>query len=67
VENQTKRNINLLGSDNGGEYTSNEFKDFCKEVGIKKELIVSYNPPQNGVAKSKNWSIVGVAKAMIHD
>jgi hypothetical protein len=56
-----------LRSDNGGEYTSNDFKDFCKEVGIKRELTVSYNPQQNGVAKRKNQSIIGSAKAMIHD
>jgi hypothetical protein len=29
---------------NGGEYNSNEFKDLCKEAGIKRELTVSYNP-----------------------
>ena len=40
VENQTGKKIKILRSDNGGEYTSNEFKDFCKEVGIKKGLTV---------------------------
>jgi transposase InsO family protein len=44
AENQVGNNIKDLMSDNGGEYTSNEFKDFSKEEGIKRELIVSYNP-----------------------
>lgn len=44
IENQTRRKIKTLRSDNGGEYTSNAFKDFCTEEGIKKELIVLYNP-----------------------
>jgi transposase InsO family protein len=44
VENQIGKKIKVLRLDNGGEYTSNEFKDFCKEEGIKRELIVSYNP-----------------------
>ncbi len=30
-------------------------------------MIVAYKPQQNGVAKQKNQSIVGAAKAMIHD
>jgi transposase InsO family protein len=49
VENQRERKIMFLRSDNGGEYTSNDFKHFCKETRIKRELIVSYNPQQNGV------------------
>jgi transposase InsO family protein len=67
VENQTGKKIKVLRSDNGGEYTSNDFKDFCKEVGIKRELTVSYNPQQNGVAERKNRSIIGSSRAMIHD
>jgi transposase InsO family protein len=67
VENQTRKKIKVLRSDNGGEYTSKEFEGFCKEAGIKRELIVSYNPQHNGVAERKNRSIIGAAKAMIHD
>jgi transposase InsO family protein len=29
AENQSRRKIKVLRSDNGGEYTSNEFRDFC--------------------------------------
>lgn len=43
VENQTGRKIKMLRSDNEGEYTSNAFKDFYAQEGIK-ELTVSYNP-----------------------
>jgi len=44
IENITGRKIKLLRSDNGGEYTSNEFKDFCKGEGIKRELTTPYTP-----------------------
>ena len=37
--------------DNGGEYMSNEFIEFCKKDGIKKETIVPYNPKKNGVVE----------------
>ena len=56
-----------MRSDNGGEFTSNEFNDFCKEAEIKRELTIPYNPQQNGVAKRKNRSIMEAVKAMIHD
>jgi transposase InsO family protein len=32
VENISGIKIKVLRSDNGGEYTSNEFKDFCREA-----------------------------------
>ena len=51
VENPSERNIKILRSDNGGEFTLGEFKVFCKEVGIKRELSTTYNPQQNGVAE----------------
>jgi transposase InsO family protein len=35
IENLSVRKIKILRSDNGGEYTSKEFVNFCKDVGIK--------------------------------
>jgi transposase InsO family protein len=37
VENLTGRKIKVLRSDNGGEYTSRDFSDFCIEAEIKRE------------------------------
>jgi hypothetical protein len=67
IENQTGRKIKILRSDNGGEYTSKEFKSFCIEAGIKREFTIPYNPQQNGVAERKNKTIIEATKAMIHD
>jgi transposase InsO family protein len=36
IENLSERKIRILRSDNGGEYTSKEFANFCKDVGIKR-------------------------------
>ena len=44
VDNLFEKNIKILRWDNGGEFTSTEFKDFCKEAGIKRELTTPYNP-----------------------
>jgi hypothetical protein len=35
IENLSVRKIKILRSDNGGEYTSKEFVNICKDVGIK--------------------------------
>ena len=67
IENQTGRHIRILRSDNEGEYESNELDDFCREAGIKKELTVSYNPQQIGVAERKNKTICEATKAMLTD
>jgi transposase InsO family protein len=67
IENLSERKIKILRSDNGGEYTSKEFVNFCKDVGIKRELTTPYNPQQNGVAERKNRTIMEVVKTMIHD
>ena len=67
VENLSEKKIKILRSDNGGDFASNEFNEYCKEAGIKRELTIPYNPQQNGVAERKNRSIMEVVKAMIHD
>ena len=51
VENHTERKIKTLWLDNGGEFTSKEFKELCRESGIKRELSTPYNPQKNGIEK----------------
>jgi hypothetical protein len=67
VENQTRKRIKVLQSDNGGEYSSTQFIDFCAHYGIRRQVIVPYNPQQNGVAERKNRAITGAARSMLHD
>jgi hypothetical protein len=67
IENLFERNIKILRSYNGGEYTTKEFIKFCKYVEIKRELTTPYNPQQNGVAERKEKTIMEAMKTMIHD
>eukprot|EP00253_Pinus_taeda_P024974 PITA_24974 len=65
VEKESGKKIRALRSDNGGEYVSQEFKDFCAAEGIKWELTAPHNPQQNGVDERKNRTIMGETWAMI--
>eukprot|EP00253_Pinus_taeda_P008421 PITA_08421 len=67
IENQTEKKFKILRTDNGTEYESNEFHDFCKEAGIKRENTTPYTPEQNGVVERKNRIIMEAVRAMLHD
>ena len=61
LEKESGKQVKALMSDNGGQYISNEFKNFCSKEGIRRELIVPHNPQQNGIAERNNRMIMGVA------
>ena len=58
IENPSIRKIKILRSDNGGEYTSKEFMNFYKDVGIKI-------PNQNGVTERKKKTMLEAVKIKI--
>lgn len=65
VEKDTGMFIKCLRTDRGGEYNSTEFKDYCKEHGIKRQLTAAYTPQQNGVAERKNRSIMNMVRTIL--
>lgn len=44
IKNETQLNIGILGTNNGGEYTSNDFEQYLKDNGIKHQTKIPYNP-----------------------
>ena len=53
IENHTKNKIKTFRSDNGREFTSNKFKELCRDLGIKRELTTPSNPQRNGVVEKE--------------
>lgn len=67
MENETGQSVKIFRSDNGGEYTSNDFKSYLKDRGIKQELTLPYTPQEDGVSERKNRTINNLARSAIHD
>jgi len=44
AENEFGMKIKVLRSDNGGEYNSKEFNQFCKKHGIKRQFSTPHTP-----------------------
>ena len=65
MEKETGNCIQSLRTDRGGEFTSQEFTDFCKEHGIQRQLTAAYSPQQNGVAERKNRTIMNMVRSML--
>lgn len=51
VDKATNMSLKGLRTDHGGEFTSQEFKNFCNVHGVQRQLIATYSPQQNGVAE----------------
>ena len=44
VEKESGKQVKAPRSENGGEFSSGKFKDFCSTEGIRRELIAPHNP-----------------------
>eukprot|EP00253_Pinus_taeda_P034006 PITA_34006 len=67
AENESDHKIKCLRSDRGGEFTSNEFFDFCEEHGIRREFSTAMTPQQNGVVERMNRTVQQMARAMLDE
>lgn len=65
IEKQTEREIKKLRTDNGLEFCSGAFNQFCKEEGIVRHLTVPGTPQQNGVAERMNRTLLEKARCML--
>ena len=65
VEKSTGKSIKCLRTDNGGEFTSKEFENYCKNEGIDRHKTTVYTPQQNGVAERMNRTLLERVRSML--
>eukprot|EP00742_Colponemidia_sp_Colp-10_P024600 GILJ01029553.1.p1 GENE.GILJ01029553.1~~GILJ01029553.1.p1 ORF type:complete len:221 (-),score=16.39 GILJ01029553.1:93-755(-) len=65
VQTQLDRKLKVLRSDNGGEYSSKRFAEFCENHGIVCQRSAAYSPQQNGIAERKNRTLIEAARSML--
>ncbi|GKD52350.1 retrotransposon protein, putative, ty1-copia subclass [Tanacetum coccineum] len=53
-------------SDQGGEYISQDFKDYLKAYGIVQQLTPSYTPQHNGVFERRNHTLLDMVRSIMN-
>jgi len=64
VENETRKRLKCLRSDNGGEYCNKEIGRYCSENVIHREKTVPGTPQENGVSERMNRTIMECVRCM---
>ena len=67
ISRQKNTQVKRIRTDNGGEYTGQEFENLCGELGIIHETTSPYTPEHNGVAERYNPMIQEGALTLLHD
>jgi transposase InsO family protein len=65
VEKETGRVVRVLRTDNGGEFTSVEFGEWCAGRRVRRHFSAPYSPQQNGVVERRNQTVVAMARSLL--
>jgi hypothetical protein len=65
VQTQFSAKIQILRSDNGGEYVNQPFQAYFQSHGLFHETSCFQTPQQNGIAERKNRHILEIARALL--
>jgi transposase InsO family protein len=65
AENESRCNIKILHTNNGGDYVKKYGHQLCIDAGIQLQHTVPYTPQQNGVAERKDRSLKEMANCML--
>ncbi|CAI5499535.1 unnamed protein product [Closterium sp. Naga37s-1] len=57
--------VKRLHSDGGGEFCNDKLKAFCSSLGILQNFTLSDSPQQNGIAESRNHTLVQIARCLL--
>ncbi|GJX01261.1 retrotransposon protein, putative, ty1-copia subclass [Tanacetum coccineum] len=62
-----KKQVGIASSlDRGGEYISQELKDYLKAYGIVQQLTPPYTPQQNGMSERRNHTLLDMVQSMMN-
>jgi len=64
VKTQTGKKVKKLRTDNGLEFCSGDFNEFCTNHGIARHKTIPRNPQQNGVAERMNKTLLERARCI---
>ncbi|KAK9053340.1 hypothetical protein SSX86_029973 [Deinandra increscens subsp. villosa] len=67
IEGKLGSKIKSLRSDRGGEFTSQEFNEFCSLNGIYRLLTTPYSPQQNVIVERRNRSIMNMTRCLLKE
>jgi transposase InsO family protein len=57
--------LRVLRTDNGGEFTSVEFKMYYAKHDVERQHTAPYTPQQNGMVEWRNQSVVTMARSLL--
>ena len=67
VEKELGKKVKCLRSDNGGEFMSADFFQYCDNNSIQRQMTCPNTPQQNGVAERKLAHLISMSLSWLHD
>ena len=67
VEKTSGHRILKLRSDNGREFVSLVFQNYCSTHGIQRQFSQPYTPQHNGLAERKNKTLLNIVRCFLLD
>ena len=67
VETSPEKKIITFRTDNGGEFTSREFNQYCDKAGIIRHFSAPYSPQQNGVVERRNRTLIEMSRSLLKE
>ncbi|CAI7891857.1 unnamed protein product [Closterium sp. NIES-54] len=65
AQRESGHKVKVIRTDNGGEFVGADFEAVLKKKGIQHQLMVPYNPQQNGVAERFNRTLQEGARTLL--
>jgi len=62
---ETDRELKVLRTDNGGEFTCSELTEYFAMEGVKRHFSAPHSPQQNGIVEWRNQTVVATARALL--